>query len=196
VDGSEPAERLLTSNSVQVPTSWHPDGRRLLFGEGTDLHVLTMPEKTVAPFLQSPANEGHGRFSPDGRWVAFASDETGQFEVYVRPFPSGGGRWPISTGGAAWPMWSPRTDELFYLTFSGKVMAVPFETEGAVFKPGKPRPVGSVQLQIRGVGYSFGLHPDGRRFVTGIRDSSIETVRHDSLILVMGFADDLKARVR
>jgi hypothetical protein len=56
--------------------------------------------------------------------------------------------------------------------------------------------VGSVPLQIRGVGYSFGLHPDGRRFVTGIRDNSIETVRHDSLVLVMGFADDLKARVK
>jgi serine/threonine-protein kinase len=195
-DNSEPAERLLTSNNVQVPTSWHPDGRRLMFGEGTDLHVLTLPEKTVTPFLRSPANEGHATFSPDGRWVAYASDESGQFEVYVRPFPTGSGLWPISTGGAAWPMWSPRTSELYYVTFTGHVMAVPFETDGPVFRPGKRRPVGSAQLQIRGVAYSFGLHPDGRRFVTGIRDNSIETVRHDSLILVMGFTDDLKARVK
>jgi hypothetical protein len=82
------------------------------------------------------------------------------------------------------------------VTFSGGVVAVPFEADGPVFRPGRPRPVGSVQLQIRGVGYSFGLHPDGRRFVTGIRDNSIETMRHDSLVLVMGFADDLKARVK
>ncbi|HUF25166.1 MAG TPA: protein kinase [Vicinamibacterales bacterium] len=196
-DGTGQAERLLRSDKIQVPSSWHPDGRRLLYAEDNDLFVLTLPEKTSASFLASPATEAHGAFSPDGRWVAYASDESGQFAVYVRPFGSTGGRWPISSGeDAAWPMWSPKTRELYYVTLGGQVIVVPYEVEGNVFRPGRARPVANVKVVVRSTQYSFGLHPDGRRFAGTVPEHSVRAARYDKLILVTGFAEDLKVKVK
>ena len=113
-DGMGEAQRLTKSRKSQFPGSWHPTGGFLAFTEFVgprtdDYHIVMLPmngdeatgwtagEPTV--FLSTPANEGAPMFSPDGRWLAYSSDESGRYEVYVRPFPGPGGKWQISTGG-------------------------------------------------------------------------------------------------
>ena len=102
------------------PSDWSPDGRFLLYyvpdpKTGTDLWVL--PEETREPFLflQTDANELWGQFSPDGRWVAYQSNETGRYEIYVRAFPAPGGAVPVSTAGGVYPRWSRDGKELYFI---------------------------------------------------------------------------------
>lgn len=122
-DGSSPAEPLLppdyTGNGQ--PVSWSPDGKTLAFeqwGPGIDVDVMLLfledEDRTVTPFLQSEFRERLPTFSPDGRWMAYISDETGRDEVYVRPFPASTGKWLVSTQGGGWPRWNPNGRELFY----------------------------------------------------------------------------------
>ena len=195
-DGSTQVERLLQSPNVQIPGGWDPEGRRLLFSQGIttfDLYVMTLPEKTVAPFVVSPANEVHGAISPDGRWAAYASDESGMYEVYVRPFPSGNGRWLVSRAGGAWPVWSQKSGDLYYGTAGGQLMAVSYTAAGASFSTGTPRPL-PVRFSVRGTGYGFALHPDGRRFATEPPQAHQSTATRNEVVLVFGFGHDLKAR--
>ena len=89
-------------------------------------------------FLNSPAQEREPMFSPDGRWLAYVSNESGRDEVYVRPFPGPGGKWLISTGGGSIPTWSRTKRELFY-GLNGQIMVAPFAVEGDSFRAEKPR---------------------------------------------------------
>jgi serine/threonine-protein kinase len=197
-DGSGPPERLLRSDAPQMPGGWHPDGRRLVFMQGTggafDIHLLTLPERAVTPLITSPANEGHPRISPDGKWLAYTSNETGQIQVYVRPFPDGAGRWPISTSPSAWPMWSSSERALFYIAMEGHVMRVDYDVTGGAFQAGRPVPVPNGEVIIRGAGYSQAMHPDGKRLATAVPRRREGPAARDEIILVSGFLDDLKAR--
>ena len=126
------------------------DGRFLLYGDvdpktKVDLWVLPMDgasgERKPIPFLRTEFNEQRAKFSPDDRWVAYQSDESGKFEIYVRPFPAvegGGEKWMVSHGGGTDPRWRGDGKELFYLAPDGNVMAVPVATSGAGFQPGTP----------------------------------------------------------
>jgi dipeptidyl aminopeptidase/acylaminoacyl peptidase len=142
-DGSGDAERLLTSKQHQDPGSWSPDGRILAYAElhpetNWDIWLLQLENKNQSePFLQTNFNEYHPTISPDGHWLAYTSDESGQPEVYVRPFPAGGGKWLISTEGGHEPLWARNGSELFYRN-TGKLMAVTIET-GSAFIVGRPR---------------------------------------------------------
>jgi serine/threonine-protein kinase len=198
-DGSAPAERLTSSQGAQFPGSWHPDGKRLAFTEGMtrfSLKLLTLPERTVRSIADGPGSEGHPRISPDGRWLAYTSDESGQFEVYVRPFPDGAGRWPVSSTGGAWPLWSPIGNSLYYATLTGELMSVTFEAAGGIFKPGRSIPVPNGSLFTRSTGYPWDIHPDGKRFAAGVREVRALGTTRDDLVLILGFLDDLKARVK
>jgi dipeptidyl aminopeptidase/acylaminoacyl peptidase len=119
-DGSGAGDRLTTSENAQLPGSWSPDGRVLAFSEqdpttGWDIWTLRSDgDKKVQPFLQTPLDEGGALFSPDGRWLAYVSNESGRDEVYVRPFPGPGGKWQISTEGGIEPIWAHNGQELFY----------------------------------------------------------------------------------
>jgi Tol biopolymer transport system component/predicted Ser/Thr protein kinase len=118
-DGSGGLERLTTSEYVPFSMSWSPDGQMLAFVEinpttGYDIWVLRMSDRKAQPFLRTPFTEGAPRFSPDGRWLAYVSDESGRFEIYVQPYPGPGGKWQISTEGGTEPMWNPNGRELFY----------------------------------------------------------------------------------
>ena len=92
------------------------------------------------PFLGTPSDENVPMFSPDGRWIAYRSNESGTDEIYVRPFPAGrGGKWQISTGGGLYPIWSNNGRELFYETPDYRIMVVDYTVSGDSFVPGKPR---------------------------------------------------------
>ena len=150
-DGSGVVERLTTSEHLQTPHCWSPDGSLLAYTEvhpttGRDIWLLPLegdPRHAGAesrkpyPFLSSPSNESAPRFSPDGRWLAYMSDESGQFEIYVQAFPGPGGKWQISTEGGTEPVWNPNGKELFYRN-GEKLMAVDIRTESG-FGVGKPK---------------------------------------------------------
>jgi hypothetical protein len=113
-------------------------------------------------FLQTPFDETAPRFSPDGRFVAYTSNESGQFEVYVRDFPKGASRWQISTNGGFAPRWRRDGKEIFYVA-KGKLMAVPVTTQPA-FAPGTPAPLFE-QRTLRSLYPEYDVAADGKRFI-------------------------------
>lgn len=130
-DGSGTEETLVSGdNFIQTPTSWSPDGKFLAYREagaetGADIWILPLQGARKSwPFLQTKFNEAEAKFSPDGRWVAYSSDESGRPEVYVQPFPGPGGKWQISTDGGGAPEWARNGRELFYVSLAGKLISV------------------------------------------------------------------------
>jgi len=115
---------------VENPQSWSPDGRFLLFAQrdattGADLWALPMTgERKPFPVVQTRFDERGGQFSPDGRWLAYESNESGQFEIYVRPFPGSGGKWQVSSASGTQVRWRHDGKEIFYLAPDGRLMAV------------------------------------------------------------------------
>jgi serine/threonine-protein kinase len=208
VDGGGSAQRLTnTPNVQQTPTSWHPGGKFLAFTEthaetANDIMVLPMEGDeasgwkpgTPTPFLASPAAEGYAMFSPDGKWIAYQSNESGsgRFEVYVRPFPGPGGRWQISTEGGGLPVWSRTRHELFYAAPDNRLMVVPYVIDGDAFKNERPR-VWSERpfLNRPGLGSAFALDPDGDRFALAAA-SETAGATPDKLVLVSDFFEKLR----
>ena len=137
----------LTGQGAPLATDWSLDGRYLLFdvkpNEDSDLWTLSLPPRDEGqPFLHSQrTQEVQGRFSPDTRWVAYASDESGTFQVYVRRFPGADRQWQVSTHGGCATAMAPRRKELFYLAPDGKLMVAAITSAGAHFETGVPRPV-------------------------------------------------------
>ncbi len=168
VDGSGGLERLTSSDVVQTPNSWSPDGKLLAFNEitpaGIDIGVLRLADRKVQPFLQTPVNESAPRFSPDGRWMAYVSDESGRYEVYVQPYPGPGGKWQISAEGGTEPVWNPNGRELFFRS-GDKMMAVDIATQPG-FAAGKTRMLFEGQYQPTPVTFpNYDVSPDGQRFL-------------------------------
>jgi len=179
-DGTGDAEVVLAPGAMQfpAPTSWSPDGRLVMFqpdgGRGrSDLYVVDVDGKgKPEPVVKTQYDESGGVFSPDGRWVAYTSDETGRREVFVTSFPPGGGKWQISDGGGSQPKWSGDGRELFFRSDEG-VMSARVAAEGSSLRAGKPDLVfrGPFLGGIRGLllpGFTFpdyDVSGDGRRFV-------------------------------
>jgi Tol biopolymer transport system component len=174
VDGSSSPKRVTTSDSFQNPQGYSPDGLVLMFILETatsDIYVVRAGESSPEPFLATPFGEWQARFSPDGRWIAYASNETGRFEVYVRSFPEGSGRQQISTSGGDQPMWNPKGSELFYIE-GNRMMVVDVETVSAPFRVSKPR-VLYESLFLNEAALRFAVSPDGERFLlTAPRENS------------------------
>lgn len=148
-DGSSPMERLTQSDYTQYPASWAPDGKTLALVEahpetGYDVLLLHLPERRVTPFLNSRFYEGYPEISPDGKWMAYVSDESGRKEVYVRPFPRGDGKWQISPAGGNQPFWGRNGECLFYRSqaaggqYAAQVWTVEVQTDSG-FVAGKPK---------------------------------------------------------
>jgi serine/threonine-protein kinase len=194
--GGEP-QRLTTSKNLQSPTDWHPSGKYIVFtedrpGSGSDLMLLPIDAGanglakvgSAEELIVTPAHEDTGRFSPDGKWIAYTSDESGRNEVYVRPFPAPGGRWQVSADGAEWIEW--RTGGLFYGLSEELVMRVPYRVDGQTFAAGKPE----FWMRI----------PQGVLWVdppmTGTRAAAIraDDKRSESVVLVVNFFDELRRR--
>jgi serine/threonine-protein kinase len=173
-DGSGGEEQLGESASAGVPMSFSPDGQRLILRRAGDLHVARLDgEPRFAPLIETSHNEQNGEISPDGRWIAYQSGESGGQEIYVRPFPHvEQGRWQVSVGGGSRPLWSRDGREIFYVPISHRqLMSVPVSSVGSVFTPGVPRPlpVGGPQYMLYSMGTfpgrTYDVSPDGRRFL-------------------------------
>ena len=201
-DGTGDAERLTESKNPQQPSSWHPSGKFLAFEETTahtkvDVMILPLEGDDVSGwkpgkpfvFLNGPHVEFDPMFSPDGRWLAYSSVESGQPEVYVRPFPGPGGRWLIGAG--ANPTWSRSKDELFY-GVNGRIMVTAFAINGDSFSAGKPHEWSQGRYQTRGSSRMFDLHPDGERFAMAPAAQPSREARQGSLVLIFDFFEELR----
>jgi serine/threonine protein kinase len=137
-DGATDEKAIAQEDDVgSFPSDWSRDGKYILYCRGPDLGLLTYPELKSSIFLKAPSVLRNGQFSPDGKWVAYASNESGKWEIYVTSFPDARGKWQVSSGGGEQPRWRGDGKELFYLSLDGKIMAAPVTT-GAHFDAGTP----------------------------------------------------------
>lgn len=167
LDGSAPEERLAASDFFPPATSWSPDGKLLAFQRGSldtsnDAWILDLSKgRKLQPLMKTAFNESTPTFSPDGKWLAYSSNESGRQEVYVQAFPGPGQKWQISTDGGTRPLWSDEGKELFYRN-GDKLMVASFES-APVFSPGTPR------VRFEGnywsAGRDYDVTPDGQRFI-------------------------------
>ncbi len=169
IGGSEP-EVMLVSDPVefQAPLGFSPDGKFFLFSkrrnEREDLWILPLTgDRKPRPFMATPALEPMAQFSPNGRYIAYQSDETGRFEISVATFPGPGGRWPISQNGGVEPRWSRDGKELFYLAPDNRLMAAQVRTDGPTFDVGAIQPL--FQARSMGFTYRYDVANDGKRFL-------------------------------
>ena len=197
-DGSDEAELLLTKEGAQVATSWSPDGQILAFEEQKptgdwDISLLPLEgDRTPVPFLDTPFTERGPMFSPDGKWIAYVSNESGRNEVYVQPYPGPGGKRQISTDGGVEPVWSANGRELFYREGT-QMVAVAVGTQ-PTFTAGTP------QVLFAGAEYPLDTsgHPgydvsaDGQHF---LMKSVPQDAGSTPLYVVLNWFEELKERV-
>ena len=166
-------ELLLKTSEVKYANDWSRDGRFLLFssyGKASDIWFLPMTGDDRKPriYLQTEFDESQPRFSPDGRFVAFTSNESGQHEVYVRPFPdANAGKWMVSTGGGKQPQWRADGKDLFYISADSKMMAVDVSLNPS-FRSGTPATLFRTSIMQGGTATNttrYGVSADGKRFV-------------------------------
>jgi len=136
-NGAQEEKLIPQEGPDRLPTDWSRDGKHLLYQRGPDLWSLTFPELRPTQFLKAVSTLKNGRFSPDGKWVAYSSNESGRWEIYVTSFPEGHGKWQVSNAGGDQPRWRGDGKELFYLAADSKIMATPV-TIGTNFDAGTP----------------------------------------------------------
>ncbi len=176
-NGSGSEQVLLEPSGKRSLDDWSPDGRFLLYSQvdartRSDLWVIPLTgTRTPTVYVNSEFNETHGQFSPDGHWIAYASDESGRSEIYVRPFPlaADSGKWTVSNGGGVTPRWRRDGKELFFLTTNLRTVMVAAVTHTPSFATSIPVPAFSASVQINaatsGAGSSWDVTPDGTKFL-------------------------------
>ena len=167
--GGGEARTLAQVQASDQPTDWSPDGRYLLMTRRSrlrDVVMLDLPERRIVPFLTTDYNEMNAMFSPDGRYVAYQSDETGAFEIYLRPFPGPGPARRISSAGGQHPRWRADGKELFFLTADWTIMATPIRTQPSL-EVGTPASLFRMPMAdiILGLVSPYDVAPDGKRFL-------------------------------
>jgi serine/threonine-protein kinase len=198
MDGSEAETSLLSGDVGHVPLSWTPDSRTLAFvtvdpQTKQDIWTLNVDEKGKAhPFLQTDFREGAPAFSPDGRWLAYVSDESGQNELYVRPFPGPGQKWTISTEGASEPVWARGSGQLFYR--NGDAVMIVDVKMTPEFSASRPRQLFRHSYERSNAYWpNYDVTPDGRRLLM------LKTVDASpppqQIHVVLNWFDELKHRV-
>jgi eukaryotic-like serine/threonine-protein kinase len=196
-DGSGAPQRLMTSENLPLPGSWSPDGQVLAFSEqdpttGWDIWTLRLDgEPKPQPFLRTKSNEDAPMFSPDGHWLAYQSDESGRYEIYVRPFPGPGGKWQISTEGGTEPVWAKNGRELFYRS-ANKMMAATVESK-PLFAASKPRQL--FEGLYDGGAFDFepnyDVAPDGQRFLM-LEPTEQAKATPQQINVVLNWSDELR----
>ena len=182
-----------------------PDGTRVVFTEtapntGVDVMQVQLDgTRRVTPLVQTPFDEQNGIVSPDGRWLAYEANDSGQSEVYVRPFPEvNSGHWQVSTGGGTRPLWARNGQELFYVSPSGALMRVGVERaqSWAATTPTILLKEGYFTAPGGNPGRTYDISPDGQRFLMiKSGDGSDQTASPTSLIVVQHFDEELKRLV-
>jgi Tol biopolymer transport system component/predicted Ser/Thr protein kinase len=221
-DGSGGLERLTISENLQAPMSWSPDGKLLAFLEinsstQREIWVLRMGDPSLSSgqvpslrsgqvpsagsgqsrkaqlFTRTRFDEAEPRFSPDGRWLAYISNESGRFEIYVQPYPGPGGKWQISTDGGMDPVWNPNGLELFYRN-GNKMMAVDVSSNPS-FAAGKPRMLFEGKYEGAPVPVAnFDVSPDGQRFLM-LKPAEQEQAAPTQINVVLNWFEELKQKV-
>ena len=201
-DGVGKPQVLTASKYSQNPNSFSFDGKRLAFSElnpggGADIRILPIETGpaglrggTPESFLRTPAAAPSIAFSPDGRWLAYSSTESGAYQVYVRAYPDNGTTRQISNSPSAFPVWSPNGRELFYRTGEQRIMVVDYTVKGDAFETQQPRPLTSQLLADLGNSRTYDLAPDGKRFAVltpGAKQSQV--------MLLVNFFDEVQRRV-
>jgi len=182
-NGTGDEERLIQSHDSLTTQDWSRDGRFLLYLVNSndlssktrfDLWVFPMTgDSKPWPFLSTPLQEGRGQFSPDGKWVAYTSDESGGGnEVYVRSFPAGGAKRRVSSKGGDWVRWRGDGGEMFYIAADGKVMSVAVQASAGSLELGTPQALFMIPVALATSGdiapYSYDVRPDGQRFLVAV----------------------------
>jgi Tol biopolymer transport system component len=166
-------------SNIFAPMDWSPDGSRMLIqsvtlsGDNSDVFVAPATKAdTLTPFIQTPAPlfEGLARFSPDGRWIAYQSNESGRAEIYIQSFPAPGTKYQVSTAGGEWPLWRGDGKELFYLGQRDTLHAVAIRVSGAALEIGQPVRLFQRQLNRVGIGAQrrWVVSRDGQRFLLNV----------------------------
>jgi serine/threonine-protein kinase len=199
-DGGGEKQVLLEDALRFGPVTWSPDRKSTVFtrithgGAASDLFRATLEGNdkagwklgSIQPFVTATGLQTQPAFSPDGKWVAYQSNETGTWEIFVRPFPGPGGRWQVSQGGGFFPHWSAATHELFFENNEKQLMTAKYAATADTFSPSTPQMWSSVNLGVRGpVNTNFTVHPDGTR-VAVLRDYS-PTGKHEPMRITYVF---------
>jgi Tol biopolymer transport system component len=202
-DGAGAVEPLIESPHTQYPTGVSPDGRRLIFAEefpttANDVMAIELDAtRRVTPLVQSPFIEQNGGISPDGRWLVYEANDSGRFEIYVRPFPDvNSGRWQVSTNGGTRPIWTRSGQELVYVSATGALMGVEV-ARGPSWAATTP-----TLLVKEGYftipswwGRSYDVSPDGQRFLMIKEGGADGTAAPGSIIVVQHWVEELKRLV-
>jgi Tol biopolymer transport system component len=208
VDGNGPEELLVTSDTDAYPWFWSRDGRILLYSKASpsgsaEVWALSMPDRTTRPILQSQFDDEYAIFSPDGKWIAYNSNESGRDEVYVMPFPSLSPRTRVSTNGGRHPLFSPDGRQLYYrsgtsleamdqraLAATSRVMAVSIDTKSGL-NVGAPRAL--FEGPFFDSGHDWAITPDGNNFLF-IRDKATQAAPAE-MNVVLNWFEELKRRI-
>jgi eukaryotic-like serine/threonine-protein kinase len=197
LDGSAPEQKVWTGQVPSYPFSWSPDGRALAYVTVDpktlqDIWILNLADHQVKPFLASPFREGAPVFSPDGRWIAYVSDESGHSEIYVSPFPGPGEKQAVSTNGGSEPVWPRAGKNLFYRS-GDAVMAVEVTTSPAL-SVSKPRLVFKKPYErSMALWPNFDASSDGRQLL--MVKGSDAAPAPGYINVVLNWSEELKARV-
>jgi serine/threonine-protein kinase len=199
-DGSGTAERLTTTDEpavTQSPSAFSPGDEYLAFSrisqEGRDIMMLSLRDRKITTFLKTPFEDTAPVFSPDGKWIAYSSDESGRREIYVQPFPGPGAKFQVSTEGGMEPVWNPRGGELFYRN-GRKSMVVPVSTQYS-FSAGNPKLLfESSHLVTPSTYANYDVTPDGQRFLM-LRQAESESEALTQINVVLNWFEELKQKV-
>jgi Tol biopolymer transport system component len=193
-DGSGPEEQVTAdfgAATIANVWDWSRDSKYILYGKGNELWSVSWPERVAKPLLQAKWTVRNAQFSPDGRWMAYASNETGGMEIYVSPFLSANGKWQVSSAGGTEPRWRKDGKELFYRSAEGKMTAVAVTT-GARFEVGSPvalfqthrrQPVSSQDV------FSYDVSGDGQRFLIATK---VDETNAAPLSVLLNWASEME----
>jgi eukaryotic-like serine/threonine-protein kinase len=175
----------------RYPSDWSRDGKHVLYTRATELWVAELPSWTTHPFLQGQGTVRNAQFSPDGRWVAYSSNESGQWEVYVTSFPDARGKWQMSTAGGTQPRWRGDSKELYFLASDSKLMAVPI-TGGPNFDAGSPVPLFQANPRVlvaTSEKAAYDVSKDGQRFLV---NTQLKDPEAQPMTVVLNWSAQLK----
>jgi serine/threonine protein kinase len=193
VGTTDNAEALFSGEFSTFPTDWSSDGRFVAFQHelpgNYDIWVFSVQDQEATPFMETRFNESHGQFSPDGKWMVYVSEESGQSEIYIQPFPKTGAKWPVSTTGGRMPRWGADGRELFYVALDQRLVRVQIATTPEV-EIGVPQPLFVTRIKFfAGALPQYDVAEDSQSFLINTMVADEDTA---SITLVLNWFEELK----